>query len=74
MNKLILGNQDDLKSVFITEDTYLQLKLENSSNDIRIELAKDVCLKVFELSKKYHIGKSYCMFSQDFNFFKTIRK
>lgn len=51
MNKLILGNQDDLKSVFITEDTYLQLKLENSSNDIRIEIAKDVCLKVFELSK-----------------------
>lgn len=51
MNKLILGNKDDLKSIFITEDTYLQLELENSSNDIRIEIAKDICLKVFELSK-----------------------
>lgn len=50
MNKLILGNKDDLKSIFITEDTYLELELENSSNDIHIEVEKDTCLKVFELS------------------------
>lgn len=52
MNKLILGNKDDLKNIFITEDTYLQLELENSNNDIHIEVAKGICLKVFQLSKK----------------------
>lgn len=51
MNKLILGNKDDLKSIFITEDTYLQLELENSKNDIHIEVAKGVCLKIFQISK-----------------------
>lgn len=51
MNKLILGNKDDLKSIFITEDTYLQIELDGSNNDIHIEVAKGVFLKVLELSK-----------------------
>lgn len=51
MNKLILGSKDELNSVFITEDTYLQLELENTNHDIHIEIAPNVCLKVLELSK-----------------------
>lgn len=51
MNKLILGNKDNLKNLVITEDTYLSLDLENSSNDIQIEVAKNTYLKVLQLSK-----------------------
>lgn len=51
MNKLILGSKDDLKSIFITEDTHLQLELENTNDDIHVEVAPNICLKVLELSK-----------------------
>ena len=51
MNKLVLGNKDELDNIFITEDTYLCLNLDNVSPFIRIEVSAGVCLKVFCLSK-----------------------
>lgn len=50
MNKLVLGNKDELDNIFITEDTYMYLNLDSESVSIKIEVSEGICLKVFYLN------------------------
>lgn len=64
MNKLVLGINDELDNIFITEDTDLIMTLNDSSEDISINLTEGICLKITIYSKntsnriKYTLGES----------------
>lgn len=61
VNKLLLGSKDDLDNIFITEDTYLVIKLDDGNYDININVEKGVYLKVLEISSNVSNSISYTL-------------
>ena len=49
MLKLTLDNKDKLDDIIITEDTILNIRLDNCSQDINIDVMDNMCLEVFEI-------------------------
>lgn len=49
MLKLTLDNKDKLDDIIITEDTILNIRLDNCSCDINIDVMDNMCLEVFEI-------------------------
>ena len=64
MLKLSLDNKDFIDNLCITEDTILNIRLDNCSNDITIDVMDNMCLKVFELGNNtsnkftYNLGNN----------------
>lgn len=49
MLKLSLNNKDKLDDIIITEDTILEIRLDNCSEEINIDVMDNMCLEVFEI-------------------------
>ena len=49
MLTLTVDNKDKLDDIIITEDTILIIRLNNSSNDINIDVMDNMCLEVYEI-------------------------
>ncbi len=49
MLKLTVDNKDFIDDIIITEDTILNIRLNNCNKDINIDVMDDMCLKVYEI-------------------------
>lgn len=49
MLTLTVDNKDKLDDIIITEDTILNIKLDNCSEEINIDVMDNMCLEVFEI-------------------------
>lgn len=49
MLKLTVDNKDFIDDIIITEDTILNIRLDNCSQEINIDVMDNMCLEVFEL-------------------------
>lgn len=64
MNKLVIGNEDDISDITVTEDLSLSIYLNGTNRDIAIHVLDDCCLSVFALEQdtankiSYHLGKN----------------
>lgn len=64
MIRLSLDNKDFIDNLSIIEDTVLDIKLNNCSNDININVMDNMCLEVFEIGNNtsnkvtYNIGSN----------------
>lgn len=51
MNKLIVGNEDDISDIIVTEDMYIRINLNGTSKIINIDIMDNQNLKVFETDR-----------------------
>lgn len=64
MIRLSLNNNDFIDNLSITEDTVLDVRLDNCSNDICINVMDNMCLEVFEIGNNtsnkvtYNLGSN----------------
>lgn len=64
MIRLSLNNNDFIENLSICEDTILDVRLDNCSNDICINVMDNMCLKVFEIGNNtsnkviYNLGSN----------------
>lgn len=49
MLKLTVDNKDKIDDIIITEDTILNIRLDNCDREINIDVMDNMCLEVFEL-------------------------
>ena len=49
MLKLTVDNKDFIDDIIITEDTILNIRLDNCNQDINIDVMDNMCLEVFEI-------------------------
>ena len=49
MLRLTVDNKDFIDDIIITEDTILNIKLDNCDQEINIDVMDNMCLEVFEL-------------------------
>ena len=49
MLTLTVDNKDQIDDIIITEDTILNIRLDNCSEDINIDVMDNMCLEVFEM-------------------------
>ena len=49
MLTLTVDNKDFIDDIIITEDTILNIRLDNCNQDINIDVMDNMCLEVFEI-------------------------